>query len=101
MSTPPPIVTAANLIPGVTYRVIAPFTDYDGNIHPAGETWKFISKNFMPFDDGLTLFIEQNGQPGSIRLQWQEAAQAHIIEQFARYVETAEKIGGYSGQIAI
>lgn len=87
MSPTQPEFLAANLIPGRTYRVKAPFEDYDGDIHPVGETWRFVQKHFLPYEDGLTLDIEQDGQQTSIRLQWLEAAQAQIIEHFSDYVE--------------
>lgn len=82
-----PIATAANLNPGQIYRVKAAFTDYDGIRHPVGETWRFIRKSFLPYEDGLTLEVEQAGQQRLIRLQWRPEAQQEIIEGFARYVE--------------
>ena len=82
-----PILTAANLIRGRTYRVKTAFQDFDGVLHPVGEIWTFDAKNFVPHDDGLSLFVDQAGQKRIIRLQWQAAAQAQIIEHFADYVD--------------
>jgi hypothetical protein len=79
--------TASTLIPGRTYRVILPFNDYDGQLHSPGETWRFTHKNFLPYEDGLTLFIEQNGQQHLLRLQWRAETQAEIIDNFSHYVE--------------
>jgi hypothetical protein len=86
-----PIFTAASLLPGRSYRVKAAFMDYDGILHPAGETWRFIQKNFLPYEDGLTLTLEYNGQPRQVRLQWLPAAQAQIIDHFSDYVELLPK----------
>jgi hypothetical protein len=79
--------TAADLIPGQTYRVVAGFKDYDGIIHSAGETWKFLEKNFLPYEDGLSLFLEKEGQRVQLRLQWREESQGRIIDQFSGFVE--------------
>ncbi len=82
-----PDFTTSDLTPGQTYRVKAAFQDYDGSLHPVGETWRFLRKSFLPYEDGLTLFIEQDGQPATIRLQWRAEAQARVIEQFSHFVE--------------
>ena len=78
---------ASRLTPNQLYRVITPFTDYDGKVHPIGEQWLFIEKNFVPYDDGLSLFVEQNGQRVQIRMQWVDEAQGLIIDNFSDYVE--------------
>ena len=83
--------TAADLIPGQIYSVIQTFEDYDGITHPIGEQWRFIEKNFLPYEDGLTLFIEQNGQKVSMRLQWREETQGEIIDRFCEYVEESKE----------
>jgi hypothetical protein len=87
MSPTEPNLTASNLIPGRVYRVTAAFTDYDGKIHPAGETWLFVNKGFQPHEDGLALIIEQDGQQNTLRLQWRAETQQQIIEHFGDYVE--------------
>ena len=74
-----------HLVPGKTYKVIRPFTDFDGSIHPEGETWLFKGYNFLPYDDGLTLIVE----PGSVRLQWRPEAQGEIINDLALYIAEA------------
>ena len=79
--------TAAQLNPGQTYFVVKGFQDYDGMIHPVGEQWRFVEKNFLPYEDGLSLFVERNGQKTQIRLQWRDEAQARIIDEFCDYVE--------------
>jgi hypothetical protein len=85
MSYPKPKFIATDLVPGLTYRVTVPFKDYDGVNHPAGETWRFIKKNFLPYEDGLTLFIERDGQETSFRLQWRLESQGHVIDNFSDF----------------
>jgi hypothetical protein len=79
--------TAADLVPGQEYRVITEFKDYDGIIHPVGERWGFVEKNFLPYEDGLTLIVKRNGQTVSIRLQWRTETQGQIIDHFSDFVE--------------
>jgi hypothetical protein len=78
--------TAADLAPGKTYQVSQPFVDYDGTTHRVGETWRFVEKSFLPYEDGLTLFVERHGQRMSIRLQWRAEAQGQIIDNFSDFV---------------
>ena len=78
---------ASDLVSGQTYRVIQPFSDYDGIIHPVGEVWRFVKKSFLPYEDGLTLFVEKDGQQVWIRLQWRPETQGPIIDNFSEYVE--------------
>ena len=86
MSFPKRKYTAADLVPGRIYHVIAAFEDYDGILHPVGERWRFLEKNFLPYEDGLTLSLESNGQKMQIRLQWREETQAQIIDDFSNFV---------------
>jgi hypothetical protein len=79
--------TAAELTPGKTYRVIVAFKDYDAITHSIGETWRFVEKNFLPYEDGLSLFVERNGQNISFRLQWREETQGQLIDNFSDFVE--------------
>jgi hypothetical protein len=79
--------TAADLTPGRTYRVVTTFKDYDGIIHAVGERWRFVSKDFLPYEDGLTLLIEMDGRSTSIRLQWREETQGPVIDTFSDHVE--------------
>ncbi|MDH7974008.1 DUF3601 domain-containing protein [Sphingomonas sp. AR_OL41] len=79
------------LIVGGQYVVSAPFTDFDGDTHPAGEAWTFLGSAFQPHDDGLSLFVSLDGrQEWHIRLQWQPEAQAEIIDNLGRYVQSAK-----------
>jgi len=79
--------TAADLTPGKTYRVVATFVDYDGIPHPIGESWRFLAKNFLPYDDGLTLYVERDRREVPFRLQWRAETQGNIIDSFSDLVE--------------
>jgi len=78
--------TAADLVSGRTYTIVKMFIDYDGIIHSTGERWRFVEKDFLPYD-GLTLHIERKGRAETIRLQWREETQGQIIDYFSEYVE--------------
>lgn len=86
MSVPKRKFTASELVPGKSYRVIAEFKDYDNIIHPIGESWRFTEKSFLPYEDGLSLFVEMNDQRKQIRLQWRPEAQGPVIDSFYEFV---------------
>jgi hypothetical protein len=72
---------------GRRYGVIRPFVDYDRQTHPVGEQWTFLRSSFLPYDDGLSLFVSVDGKAErQIRLQWRYAEQGPIIDHFAEYV---------------
>lgn len=78
-----------NLTPGKKYKLIKPFADYDKHMHPIGETWTFVTTNFLPYEDGLTVHISLGDDPKVLlfRLQWRPEEQADIIGNFSDYVE--------------
>ena len=86
MSLPKRKFTASDLVSGQTYRVIKAFVDYDGTVHPVNESWRFIKKSFLPYEDGLSLFVERNQQNVSFRLQWRAESQGQIIDKFSDFV---------------
>jgi len=77
----------SELIAGKTYRVIQEFVDYDGHAHAVGETWRFVSHDFLPYEDGLTLYVEREGRNHTFRLQWRNETQGPIVSAFSDYVE--------------
>jgi hypothetical protein len=83
MPSIPQKFSAADLTPGQNYRVVKPFQDYDGILHPMGESWGFAAKHFLPYEDGLTLLVVMGGQETSIRLQWR----GEVIDHFYNFVE--------------
>jgi hypothetical protein len=72
---------------GRRYRVVRPFVDYDGDTHKVGEAWTFLGKNFLPYDDGVSLFVSLDGtQEWHIRLRWTPEDQADIIDALQDYL---------------
>ncbi len=52
------------------YRVVRAFADFDGDLHPVGETWQFCEYSFVPHEDSLSWFVSLNGsQEWQIRMQ--------------------------------
>jgi len=76
-----------NLEHGNPYRVIKEFVDYDKDVHPIGDTWIYVGTAFLPYEDGLSLFVEKDGQQIMYRLQWRKEEQADIIDNFKEFVE--------------
>lgn len=75
------------LIPGRRYEVILPFVDFDGDLHEPPQQWVFLGHNFVPYDDGLMLWvIWGDGSRGVMRFCWDENHQGHILDAFERYV---------------
>jgi hypothetical protein len=86
MTPSTPTFKAVDLVVGQTYLVVKPFKDYDEMTHPAGESWSFLEKHFLPYEDGLTLVVNFNGQKIFMRLQWRSETQADIIDHFSDFV---------------
>jgi len=82
--------TYAHLQAGKTYKVAIPFKDYDSKTHPIGERWIFIGSSFLPYDDGLSLFVTIDGQDVQIRLQDRPEAQGDIIQNLAGHLVPSE-----------
>ena len=78
--------TAYALRQQATYRVIAAFGDYDKRLHPVGERWEFLRQSFLPYEDGLSLFVEREGQEVQIRLQCRDEEQNPIVQAFSDFV---------------
>lgn len=78
--------SAFELKPGVKYRVILAFTDFDGRVHPVGESWRYESRNYFPYDAGMCLNVSEAGTMTSIRFQDYREAQGGIIDRFSDYV---------------
>ncbi|MFZ1676169.1 MAG: DUF3601 domain-containing protein [Saprospiraceae bacterium] len=79
---------ALGLISGSQYTVIKSFSDYYRILHPVGETWTFVRSDFLPYEDGLTLFVipENSAFEISFHLQWRSEQQGEIIDHFQDYV---------------
>jgi len=72
---------------GQRYRVLAEFQDYDGDLHPQGETWEFLGCCFAPHDDGLSWFVSRNGEDEwHIRLLWRDEGQGAIVDNLSSFI---------------
>lgn len=75
---------------GRRYRVTKTFADFDGDTHPAGEEWTFLGSSFLPYDDGLSLFVTLDGvREWQIRMQWRAEAQAEVLDALPAYLVEA------------
>ena len=72
---------------GRRYEVVRAFTDYDGDAHPPGESWTYLGHNFVPYEDGLCLFVTLDGaREWNLRMCWRPGDQGPVIDRFADYV---------------
>ncbi len=79
-----------HLSPGKRYTVVAEFLDFDGDKHTVGETWTYLGHAFLPYEDGLSLFVSLNGQEEwHIRLQARPDQQEDIVANLAAYIQAA------------
>lgn len=68
--------------------VSEPFSDYDGDLHATGESWTFLTQHFVPYHDGLSLFVSLDGvQEWQIRLQWTPEGQTAVIDRLEHHVK--------------
>jgi hypothetical protein len=75
------------LRPGVRYRVIQAFTDFDRQVHPVGEEWSYLGTAFLPYDDGRSLFVSLDGVgEWHIRMQDRPEEQGPILDNLNAYV---------------
>jgi hypothetical protein len=75
------------LEPGRRYRVSRDFVDFDGVRHPAGEEWTFLGAAFLPYEDGVSLFVSLDGErEWQIRMQWRPEAQGAVLDALSSYV---------------
>ena len=80
-------MSLTHLQPDRKYQVIQAFTDFDGRVHPVGETWWFRGDNFLPYDDGLSLFLSPDGEARiQVRMRWLPGDQGEILDRFKDYV---------------
>ncbi len=80
-----------HLVIGARYRVAKAFTDFDSGVHPVGESWIFEGHSFLPYDDGLSLFVsEREGQARQIRMRWTDDDQGPVVDALRDYVVAAD-----------
>jgi len=79
------------LVRGRRYRVVKTFADFDGDLHRVGESWIFLGRNFLPYEDGLSLFVSLDGdQEWHIRMRWTPEEQGPIIDALGEYLAPAD-----------
>lgn len=71
---------------GMKYRILKSFTDYDGIVYESGEVVEFIGSNFVPYEDGLSLFFVCKGKEKQIRLQIRPEEQQEIVQNLLQYI---------------
>jgi len=77
-----------HLFAGRKYRVVREFVDYDKQLHPVGETWTFLAASFLPYEDGLTIYISFEGkQKWRFRMQWREEEMGPILNSLKDYIQ--------------
>ncbi|MBX3529887.1 MAG: DUF3601 domain-containing protein [Rhizobiaceae bacterium] len=80
-----------HLVIGRRYRVVMSFTDYDRGEHPVGEEWIFEGHSFLPYDDGLSLFVAyDDGRTQQIRMRWAPEDQGPVIDGLRNYIRKAQ-----------
>ena len=83
--------THQHLVAGRKYRVVREFKDFDGDVHPIGEVWTFMGSSFLPYDDGLSLFVSPDDKcEWHIRMQWRPEQQGEIIDSLPGYIEAIQ-----------
>ncbi len=82
-----PSFSAFELKANYVYRVIVSFTDYDGSVHPVGESWCYESRSFLPYHAGLSLNVQGDHGLRCIRLQDYPEAQGDIVARFSDFVK--------------
>lgn len=74
------------LDPGVRYRVVRSFTDYDGDRIEVGHEWIYRAYNFFPWEEGLSLLVEDDAGLLVFRLGMLVPENAEIWDKFGEYV---------------
>jgi hypothetical protein len=90
-AAPRPPGAFKHLTPGARYAVLQAFEDADGLVHAVGEQWTYLGYNFVPYEDGLSLFVAVDGQgQRQIRLRWREDAQGPVVDTLDSHIGPAD-----------
>jgi hypothetical protein len=77
-----------HLLAGRSYKVIMEFADYDRFVHKAGEAWTFLGYSYLPYDNGLSLFVSLDGiHEWHLPLQCGADEQGPIVDRLETYIE--------------
>ncbi|MEZ9525689.1 DUF3601 domain-containing protein, partial [Enterovibrio norvegicus] len=72
---------------GCSYRVLNGFSDYRRMRYKKGDELTFIGSNFVPYEDGLSLFFSFKGNERQIMLCVREGFQINIAHNLSSYFE--------------
>lgn len=75
-----------HLITDAAYEVAREFTDYNGGIHSVGERWIYLTHTFLPYEDGLSLYVIVEDRNHQIRMQWRTEEQGEILDNLKQYL---------------
>lgn len=84
---PAPTFSAFELKAGSLYRVKVSFVDHDQCAHAIGESWRYESRDFIPYQAGLRLNCIAASGPRPIFLQDYPDAQGEMVSHFSDYVD--------------
>ena len=84
------------LQPGIEYEIVQDFEDFHGVLFEAGRRMEFVSRNYLPYDDGHTLrFEEDSGLTLKPRketcIYLQGTDQQEIVDHPARFFSPVPK----------
>lgn len=71
---------------GEKYSIAKTFRDYDNYPYEEGNIIEFIGSNFVPYEDGLSLFCIYKGREKQIRLLVRPEAQQEIADNLQQYL---------------
>ena len=70
---------------GCTYEVIKTFRDYRNMPFSIGDHFIFIGSNFVPYESGLSLFLDKNGCEWQLMLCVRPEFQQEIAHNLDKY----------------
>lgn len=71
---------------GKRYSIVKSFSDYDNYLYEEGNVIEFIGSNFVPYEDGLSLFCIYKDREQQITLQVRPEAQQEIAHNLQQYL---------------
>lgn len=84
-------VEYGHLKAGRKYMIVKSFRDYDNYTYEEGNVIEFIGSNFVPYDDGLSLFCVYKDREKLIRLQVRPEAQLETARNLQQYLAPADE----------
>lgn len=70
---------------GCTYEVIQAFNDYRNISYSVGDKFIFIGSNFVPYESGLSLFLDKNGCEWHLMLCIRPEFQQEVAHNLDKY----------------